>query len=110
MAAWGNDAITYFTRVAEINRQLDAHLRGSVPSALRPEVERIAAAWDQMASLYDQAAAAARKGDRSQALDYSGRAEEANQFGNDLAVKIGLRDCAAAGGIGVASGSPLASI
>ena len=99
-AALDPDVAAYFTRIASINRQLDARLRRSAPSSLQGDVEHLAGDWDRMAALYDQAAAAAAGGNRALALTLARQAEDANQAGNDLAVKIGLPDCASAGGIG----------
>jgi hypothetical protein len=98
------DPVTYFTRVAAINRQLDTLLRKNPPAGLRPQVEQIASAWDQMASLMDQAATAVRNNDRAGAARLLDQADTANQHGNDLASRIGLQDCADAGGIGVTAG------
>jgi hypothetical protein len=98
------DAATYFTRVAAINRQLDTFLRKNPPTGLRPQVEQVASAWDQMASLMDQAATALRGNDRTGAARLLDQSDTANQRGNDLANQIGLQDCADAGGIGVTTG------
>jgi hypothetical protein len=95
------DPATYFTRVAAINRQLDTLLRKNPPAGLRPQVEQVASAWDQMSSLMERAATAVGNNDRAGAAQLLAQADAANQHGNDLATGIGLQDCADAGGIGV---------
>ena len=95
-----SDAATFFTQMAAINRELDRRLRQAPPSTLKADVNRIADDWDTMATLDDQAAAAAQAGNRAEALRLANQGQVANQAGNDLAIKIGLPDCAAAGGIG----------
>ena len=95
-----SDAATFFTQMAAINRELDRRLRQAPPSSLKADVNRIADDWDKMAALDDQAAAAAQAGNRAEALRLANQGQVANQAGNDLAIKIGLPDCAAAGGIG----------
>lgn len=95
------DPATYLTRVAAINRELDTLLRKNPPAGLRTQVTQVASDWDRMATLFDQAATAVRRGDRAVAGQLVGQANLANRHGNDLAITIGLRDCAEAGGIGV---------
>lgn len=95
------DPATYLTRVAAINRQLDTLLRKNPPSGLRAQVEQVASDWDRMATLFDQAAEAVRRNDRTGAGQLVAQADVANRRGNDLATRIGLRDCAQAGAIGV---------
>jgi hypothetical protein len=96
------DSAAYFARTAAINRELDAVLRKNPPRGLRSQVERIAAHWDRMADLLDQAAAAVRRDDPSGAMQLVDESNAANQLGNDLATRIGLLDCAQAGAIGMA--------
>ena len=67
-------------------------------------MELVASAWDQMASLMDQAATALRANDRTGAARLLDQSDAANQRGNDLANQIGLQDCADAGGIGGTTG------
>jgi len=95
-----SDAAAFFTRMAAINRELDNRLRQATPSSVKTDVDEIAADWDRMATLYERAAAAVRSGNRAEALRDASQAQDANQAGNDLALKVGLADCANAGGIG----------
>jgi hypothetical protein len=94
------DLAAYFARVAAINREVDMVLRKDPPSGLRTQVEQVASNWDRMATFFDQAAAALRKNDRAGAKAAAAQGDAANQLGNDLASRIGLQDCAQAGGIG----------
>ena len=52
----------------------------------------------------DQAATAVRSNDPAGATRLLNQADAANQRGNDLASRIGLQDCADAGGIGGTAG------
>jgi hypothetical protein len=103
------DPAGYFSEAAKINRRLDAFLRKDVPAPLRADVASITASWDELATLYEQAAKAGAGGDLTAADDLVARAMVSNEKGNLVARRIGLPDCADAGGLG-GSGSAAPTI
>lgn len=95
------DPVLFLTRFAAVNRQADAYLRKAPPSSLAADVKAMTGHWDDLAAHLDKAAVAFRAGDTDTAQQEWDLGQVANQKGNAIANRIGLPDCAEAGGIGV---------
>lgn len=88
---------------AAANRDLDTLMRRDPPDSVKQQVMQIADNWDALADYYEQAAAALHKGDKARALALIEKGNAVNTLGNDLAIQIGLPDCANAGSLGSAT-------
>jgi len=102
--------VAYLKGTGAVIRAMNDRLRGmSVPPEHKADYDGMLAAWDQVPTGYDQQAAAVTSGDQT-ALDAAvASTEAANERGNQLANRLGLPDCADAGGIPDGSSSPTKS-
>jgi len=102
--------VAYLKGTGAVIRAMNDKLRGmSVPPEHKADYDGMLAAWDQVPTGYDQQAAAVAAGDQTALEAAAARTEIANQRGNLLANRLGLPDCADAGGIPDGSGSPTKS-
>lgn len=85
---------------ATILRTMNQRLRGmQVPAADRADYTAMMTAWDQVPIYYDQAAKAAGKNDEQAFRTALTRSQLENEKGNAIANRLGLTDCAGAGGL-----------
>lgn len=101
------DPERFFRESAKITRDLDGFLRRGVPPGIADDVEEMTDRWDGLATSSQQAADALASGDPLAAAQHIEEASAANAAGNAVARRIGLPDCADAGGLGGADqGTP----
>jgi hypothetical protein len=85
---------------AAILRNMNSRLRGMpVPQEHRSDYDAMLTAWEQVPPGYENAATAATKGDQAGVDSALTRSEMANNRGNVIANRLGLSDCAGAGGL-----------
>jgi uncharacterized protein (DUF885 family) len=97
-------------QTGSIVRAMNARLHGmTVPTDQKSDYDAMMAAWDRVPGAYDQAATAAANGNQSGMDSALAQSDQANEQGNAIANKLGLADCAGAGGLGGSSGPSSAS-
>jgi hypothetical protein len=94
-------------QLASIVRAMNTRLHGmTVPADQKAAYDAMMSSWEEVPGGYDEAAAAAEKGDANAYQLAMARSSAANDEGNSIAHQIGLGDCADAGGLPDASQQP----